>query len=343
MNRRRFLPFAATVAALGLLVGACGSTSTDATTDNTDGGESTSPVIIATTSILGDITANVVGDLAEVEVLIPADTDPHDFEPSARQAERLRDADVIIANGLLLEEGLVDALASAEADGIPVVEVGEATDPLAFGGDEHADDEHAGEEKTGDEHAGEEKTGDEHGHGEFDPHFWMDPARVAIAADVIADAVVADAGLDADTVAANTAAFVTEVEAVDAELEAAFATLAPDQRRLVTNHEALGYLADRYDLEIVGTVIPAGSMLAEPSAAALNELAGTMREENVRVIFTENTAPTDLAETLAAEVGGEVVVVELFTDSVGPEGSGGATWAEMMRTNAQRITEALRR
>lgn len=355
-TRRPLLALTAVLAAGALLVGACSSSSPREEASGP-------PVIIATTSILGDIASTIVGDLAEVEVVIPANTDPHDFEASAKEAERLREASVVIANGLMLEEGLLDALDAAESDGVPVLRVGDAVDPLPSEGEAHADEAkaegaaHFGEASTkgvvkaenaaftGDDHGhGEDDHGhgeEKHGHGEFDPHFWMDPTRVAIAAEAIADAVVADAGLDRTAVDANTAAFVSEVEKVDADVEATLAVLAPDQRRLVTNHEALGYLADRYDLEIIGTIIPTGSTLAEPSAAALDELAETMRTAGVRAIFTENTTPDDLAATLAAEVGGEVTIVQLFTDSVGSEGSGGATWAEMMRTNAQRIAGAL--
>lgn len=360
MNRRRpLIIVSAALAAGALLLAACSSSDPQGNAAAPDG----PPVIIATTSILGDIASNIVGDLAEVEVVIPADTDPHDFEASAKEAERLRQASVVIANGLMLEEGLLDTLDAAEADGVPVLRVGDDVDPLPFEGEEHSDEPkaegaaHAGETTNegavkaenavfaGDEHShGEEDEdhgGDEHGHGEFDPHFWMDPTRVALAAEAIAEAVIADAGLDRAAVEANTAAFVSEVESVDADVEATLSVLTPDQRRLVTNHEALGYLADRYDLEIIGTIIPTGSTLAEPSAAALDELAETMRTAGVRAIFTENTTPDDLATTLAAEVGGDVTIVQLFTDSVGAEGSGGATWSEMMRTNAQRIAGAL--
>ena len=110
---------------------------------------------------------------------------------------------------------------------------------------------------------------------------------------------------------------------------------------LVTNHDAFGYFADRYDFEVIGTVIPTGSTADGASAGQLARLAATVREEGVPAIFAENTTSSDLADTLAAEVGQDVVVVELFSDSLGEPGSGAETYVEMMRTNAELIVQAL--
>ncbi|MFP4513582.1 MAG: metal ABC transporter substrate-binding protein, partial [Acidimicrobiales bacterium] len=132
-TRRLHLMGLLAVLALGLL--ACGEDTTG------DGGEREGdrPLIVATTSILGDVVSTLVGDTAEVEVVMPIGADPHDFEPSARQAARLRDASVVVANGLGLEVGLDSTLDAAASDGVTVLEVGELIDPLPFAA---ADDDH---------------------------------------------------------------------------------------------------------------------------------------------------------------------------------------------------------
>lgn len=322
MSRRRahlLVPGALSIAAL---LAACGSES--------ERSEDNGASVVATTAILGDVVGAMAGDCATVEILMPVGTDPHDFEPSARQAAELRTADVVFAWGLGLEETLEGPLDSAADDGVSVVTVSDAVEPLPFGG-------HAEEEPE--EHPGEDPEEEEH--GSWDPHVWQDPVRMVEIVDVIADALVDKAGCDLDDIEASVEAYRAELEVLHDELAAAYGALAEERRVLVTNHDAFGYLADRYDLEVVGTVIPSGSTLAEPSAAELAELAEVIRDRDVPAIFAETTDATSLADALAAEVGGEVEVVELFSDSLGDTGSGAETYLEMMGTNAERIMAAL--
>lgn len=337
--RRLPLILLAVLSAGALVLTSCSSTTETSTEAGSAGGDK--PVIVATTSILGDITSNVVGDLATVEVIVPANTDPHDFEPSAKQAALLRDADLIVANGLLLEEGLISIIESAESDGTPVVEVSELVDPLTFD-EEFEEQVEAAAAGLGMEEEGHSDEEDGHGHGEFDPHFWMDPARAAQAAGVISTAVADNTDVDAGQLAEQTEAYEAELLALDAELDAQFADIPADRRLMVTNHDAFGYLATRYGFEVVGTVIPSGSDMAEPSAASLASLATLINELGVPAIFTENISSSDLANTLAAETGTNVAVVPLFSDSIGEQGSGAETYIAMMRTNGQRIADALK-
>jgi zinc/manganese transport system substrate-binding protein len=321
----RMIPIMARVAApllaIALLAG-CGSG---------EGGErqaAEGPVVVATTSILGDITANVVGDLARVEVLMPRGTDPHDFEASARQVETLRSADLVVANGLELEEGLEAVLASAADAGVIVLEVAPLLDPQPYAGDHGAEDETEKENET-----------DHHGDG-LDPHVWMDVTRVRTMAGLIAEAFTEVEGIDAAALAANLAVYDAELAALDAEITDILSVVPDERRLLVTNHDAFGYLASSQGFEIVGTVLPSGSPLAEPSPADLVALADQIRELGVPAIFTENTTSTDLARTLAAEAGG-VAVIGLYSDSLGPPDSDGDTYIALMRANASRIAGAL--
>jgi zinc/manganese transport system substrate-binding protein len=325
---------------LALVSVACSSSDDASVAEAASGAPGASrPTIVATTSILGDVVANVVGELATVQVLMPPGADPHDFEPSAQQAAELRTADLIVANGLLLEEGLLETIEAAETDGVPVIEIAPAVDPIAFAKDEeHSHDE--GEEHS-DEEGEEHSDGDDHEHGDEDPHVWQDPLRMAIAAELIADAVAQATGLDATTLTARADAYAAELEALDAELVVAYGAIPAECRKLVTDHDAFGYLAARYDFEIVGTIIPSGSELAEPSASELADLAATITSENVPAIFSESIFPTALAEALAREVGSDVALVTLYSDSLGDQGSGADTYVSLMRTNAERVTGAL--
>jgi len=328
---------AAVVAGLALLLAACGGDDTD-TADG--GGER--PTVVVTTTTLGDVVRNLVGDQVEVVTVMPVGADPHDFQASARQVDDIRRADALVVNGAGFEEGLLDVIESAEADGVPTYEAITDVEVLEVGEhaeDEHADDEH-GDEHADDEHA--EEDGDDHGHEGVDPHFFQDPARTAVAAagigGFLAEAVD---GIDADALQADVDAYVAELEALDAEVEALLAGVPDDRRVLVTNHDSFGYFADRYGFEVVGTVVPGGSTSDAVGAADLAELARTLRELDVPAVFTENIAASRLADALAGEVGEDVEVVELLTDSLGEDAGEGGSYVDLVRTNAERIAAAL--
>ncbi|MBW3658595.1 MAG: metal ABC transporter substrate-binding protein [Actinobacteria bacterium] len=304
--------------------------------------------VVATTSILGDIVSDLVGDAGEVEVLMGSGVDPHAFSPSAAQAAAVRDADLVIANGLDLEESLLDLLDAAAQDGATVLEVAPALDPLAFDlAIDDAEDGHAGEDghatededATEDAHAGEDA--DDHAEGP-DPHVWFDPVRMADGVALIAAALAeVDDQLPDEEWEGRGADAAARLIALDEELRETFATIPPERRVLVTNHAAIGYLAERYDLEIVGTVIPGGGTLASAGAGRLAELADLIRDTGVPAIFAENTTDDRLAQALAREVGRDVAVVELYTDALGEAGSGAETYEGLLRTDAQLIVDAL--
>lgn len=287
------------LAGLTLVAASCSSA------DTADG----AVLVVVTTTVLGDVAANVVGDSAVVEVLIPLGVDPHDFQASARQVARMAEADLVVANGLGLEEGLGDVLASLGGDGHPVLLVGELLGPLRL----------------------------IEGRGP-DPHIWLDPLRMVAVTGLIAGALeqVAPEGrwrVNADR-------YTAELEAADAEIQAILAAVPEGRRMLVTNHDSLGYFAERYDFEVIGVVVPGGSTLAQPSSADLAALVRVIEQSGVPAIFAETTEPASLAESIAAEVEDDVAVVELFIGSLGGPGSGAETYIEMLLTDANRIAEA---
>ena len=169
---------------------------------------------------------------------------------------------------------------------------------------------------------------------------WFDPRRVSDALPQLARVLTSDAGLDGAAIEACVADYQAELEAVDAEIVDKVAQLPADARKLVTNHEALGYFADRYGFELVGTVIPSPSSMAQASPAGLEELAETIEHEGIKAIFAETQHSVDDVQALADRVG-DVDVVTLYTGSLGPPGSGAETYVGFMRTNTDLIVEAL--
>ena len=307
--------------------------------------DSARPTVVVTTSILGDVVGNLAGDEFDVVTIMPVGADPHDFQPSAQQVAQIGEADVLIANGGGFEVGLADVIESAEADGVPTFEALSAVETLDFGDETRADHEADGaeevevhEEEAHEDEAHEE--GDEHEEG-VDPHFFTDPARMAVATDAIAKFLADNVdGVDADVLSLSAEEYVDQLEALDAEVEELLSVIPEDRRVLVTNHEVFGYFADRYDFEVVGTVIPGGSTTDGADAAALDALAQTVTDRNVPAIFAETSSSGALAETLADEAG-DVEVVELFSESLGDPDSEGGTYLDMVRTNGERIAAAL--
>ena len=290
-----------------------------------DTGQDDGLVVVATTSIWADVARQIVGGDGVVETMVPIGADAHDYQPSPRQVAALGEADLVIANGLGLEEGLANVLQTAEEDGANLLEVAPELDPLPFAG-------HGGEHEDEVDDGADE-------HGSLDPHVWFDPLRVGVAAGIIADRL---AEIDESVDWASRAALYTAtLEVTAAEMMRALETVPADMRKLVTNHQSLGYLADRYGFEIVGVVIPGGSTLADPSSAHLAELVGVIDSTGVPAIFAETSSPDAVAEAVAAEAGEEVLVVELFTESLGDPGSGAGTLTGMLLTDAERIADAL--
>jgi zinc/manganese transport system substrate-binding protein len=257
--------------------------------------------IVATTSIWADITSEVLCN-APVTTLIPAGADPHDFEASLSDRELLENADVIIANGGGLEGQMLVLIDTVASSGVEVVEMMPVVETI-----------------------------------EDDPHIWQDPLRVIDTIDAIAAVAVA-AGLDADAVAVCADAYRDRLSGLDIEIAGQLAPIPPESRLMVTSHDSLAYFANRYGLEIVGTVIPATNTLAESNAADLAALADTIEAQDVPAVFTEELESSSDADRLAQRLG--VAVVPLVTDAL-TDDPGGDTYIEMMRSNATAIAETL--
>ncbi|MCI2956422.1 metal ABC transporter substrate-binding protein [Agromyces atrinae] len=273
------------------------------------------PSVVVTTNILGDVVSELVGDEADVLVLMPPNADPHSFEISAQEAARIGRADLLVTNGLGLEEGLQSHVDAAVSDGVDTIAAGDLVDVIAYD--------------------------DESGGGAPDPHFWTDPARMLDVVDGLGERLAAIDGIDADTVEANTAAYRGEIEQLETSMADAFAAIPRERRALVTNHHVFGYLAERFDFTVVGAVIPSGTTLAAPSASDLASLSAALRETGVTAIFADSSQPDRLAQVIAEEAGRDVRVIPLFTESLTAPGEGAATYLEMMRANTDLLVDGL--
>ena len=301
---RRALRVAAAVLVVAGALAGCGADSADR------------PLVVVTTDILGDVVGELVGEQAEVMTLMPTGADPHSFEISAQEAARMRRADLLVANGLGLEEGLTAQVEAARSDGIPVVEAGGAVEVLEW----------VSEDAAG-----------------VDPHFWTDPARMVAVTDAVAGALAEHLDdLDATQLQADVARYQESLAELDAWMAEQLAQVPADRRNLVTNHHVFGYLADRFGYTVVGAVIPSGTTLAAPSARDLDELATSIRRAGVRTIFVDSAQPDRLAQVLAEQAAVDVAVTPLSTESLGAPGGGADSYLAMMRSNTEQIVAGLR-
>ena len=327
-------PVVAVLVALLIATAACGG--------STDEADADALRVVVTTSVLADVVKEVLAPAGvEVELLLPPGADPHGYAPSAADAVALREADVVYAVGLGLEAALADALTAAEEEGVRVERLGPRVDPLPLG---DAADLHGGATDEHAEHAAHAADAEhaEQGHagGTLDPHVWLDPLRVARLGQEVAAVHAALVPGDAAAVAAAADDLEARMEALDEELAGLVEQLPEDRRRLVTNHDALGYLAARYDLEVTATVLPGTSAEVDVTAAAFAELVELLRGTGIPAVFADTSSTDRLARALAEEVPG-VAVVELYTGSLGEPGSGADSVEGMLRTDVERIVEAL--
>jgi ABC-type Zn uptake system ZnuABC Zn-binding protein ZnuA len=284
--------------------------------------------VLAVESFLADIAQNVAGDRLRVDTLMPLGLDPHGWEPAPGDLRRVAESDVLIENGAGLEGPLARLLDRAGGERL-VIEAAAGLTPrvVAALGSEAAHEAEAGS--------------DAHGASPGDPHFYLDPVAVMRYVANIRDGLSRADPAGAAAYAASAERYTAELQELDAELQALVNQVPAGRRKLVTNHDSLGYFADRYGLEVVGTVLPGASPEAQPSARALAELADRIRAEGVPALFVEASDNPALARRLAEEAGVRLVDDLLTHSLTGPDGEA-PTYLAMMRYNARRIVEALK-
>lgn len=283
--------------------------------------------VSATTTVVADFVKAVGGSRVSVNVIVPAGGDTHSFQPTTSVIRRLASSRALFANGAGLEPWLPRLKAAA-----PKVPLTELTRGLKLHRADHGHEEHGAPEEAG--HG-------QGGHGDLDPHAWWDPT---LAAGYVRNVQAALTRLDPAgkaTYANRAAAYLGQLQALDAYAKEQFAQVPAARRRVVTNHDSLGYLARRYGLTVVGTVLPGGGTEREPSARELAALVQAVKKSGARVILTENAVNLRLAQTLARETGARVAP-PLYTDALGPRGSAGETFLKAFRHNVDTVVRALR-
>lgn len=314
--RRRVIP--AVVGLVAALASACGSGGTARPAER----------VVATTTILADLVKPVAAACGlEVTAVIGSGIDPHAFSPSPRDGEAMRAAVIVVANGGGLEESLLDVLDAVRDAGTPVFEALDHVDTLTRG----RDDDQNGDDGNGDEGS------EAHDEGAVDPHFWHDPDRAAAVVAAFG-AALAGARPEAQRCATDAARErAAELRRLAEEIEEILAAVPPQRRRLVTDHDSFGYFADRFGFEVVGSVIPSTSSLAQASAADLGELVEAVEVAGVPAVFSDASGSQRLVEALRGELEG-VEVVALHSDSLGGDVD---SYEELVRSNAQAIAAAL--
>ncbi|MFL6252336.1 MAG: metal ABC transporter substrate-binding protein [Actinomycetes bacterium] len=290
-----------------LVVAGCSASGGDAGGDRTGGGGRLR--VVATTTQVADLAANVGGDRAQVTSLLKPGIDPHDYEPSPADIDAIAHADLVLENGVGLEAWLGDTIDSSGFDG-PVADTSQGLRLRMVG-------------------------------GAADPHIWQNPRNAErMAANIERGLAAADPSA-ATTFQANLAAYTRQLQALDAEVQRQIDGLA--NKRLVTNHDAFGYYIDRYGLQFVGSVIPSFDTSAELSGRDIRDLVANVRATRVKAIFSETSLPPRAAETIGREAGVRVVVGEdaLYGDALGPPGSDGDTYLKMIRHNTATIVSNL--
>lgn len=279
--------------------------------------------VVVTFSVLGDLVRNVGGDYVTVTVLAGGGVDSHTFSPGAADAAALADARLVFENGLGFEPWLVDlyqasgshAALTVVTEGLPLISADEPTTRGAGGGAQS-------------------------GLQGYDPHVWHSAANAITMTQKIRDALVQADPANAAAYAANAEAYSARLRALDDWVMAQASALPAERRKLVTTHDTLAYFAQRYGFEVVGTVLPATTEGASPSAQDFAALVEAVRAAGVPAVFAENVSSDSLLNQIAAEAGVEVVAT-LYTDALGPPGSGVETYIDMMRSNVTTITTAL--
>jgi ABC-type Zn uptake system ZnuABC Zn-binding protein ZnuA len=235
--------------------------------------------------------------------MLRPEADPHDYEPRPSDAEAVAQAGVVLASGGDLDEWLGDVVESTGGE-TPVVRLIDRVRTIPGAGTDDPD-----------------------------PHWWHDPRNAVRAVGAIRDALIrADPGGRA-SYEHNATAYATRLRALDREVAACLRGVPAAQRKLVTTHDALAYFADRYDVELIGSVLDSLSTQAQPSAGDTRDLVQQMRAGHVRVLFAETSVAPRLERAIAEETGARVGTA-LYADTLGPKGSSGDTYVRSIAANA---------
>ena len=284
------------VAAALVLLSGCGS------------GGSDKPTVVATTTQIADFARAVGGNAVSVHQILRPNSDPHEYEPRPDDIRATADAKVVFVNGDGLDAWMKDVV--KQAGGSPnVVTLGDVARTQVSG-------ESEGPEAS-----------------PVDPHWWHDPRNAEAAVERIRSALGEALPADKEAFDRRAAAYVGQIASLDKRIANCFASVPAAGRKLVTSHDAFGYFAKRYGIDVVGAIVPSQSTEAQPSAGDIAQLTKQVRREKVRAIFIENSVNPKLGEAVAKQTG-TIGDLRLYGDALGSKGSRGATYLGMELANA---------
>ncbi|EOH95788.1 zinc transport system substrate-binding protein [Enterococcus moraviensis ATCC BAA-383] len=297
---------------------ACGQTK-----EQEESGKSDTIKVVTTFYPMYDFAKNVVGDAGDVQLLIPAGTEPHDYEPSAKDIAKITDADVFVYNSHELETWVKDVLENVDGKKVAVVEAASSIDLMEGAAHEEEHEDEA-------DHSG-------HDH-ELDPHVWLDPVLAQKEVETIRDALVKKYPDKKATFEKNATAYSEKLKALDSEYKEAFANA--NNKTFVTQHAAFGYLAKQYGLtqESIAGISPD----QEPSPSRLAELKKYIKEHNVSVIYFETSASSKVAETLARETDVELAVLNPLESLTKKEQEQGEDYISVMKANLEALKKSIK-
>jgi ABC-type Zn uptake system ZnuABC Zn-binding protein ZnuA len=268
--------------------------------------------ILTSTTFLADFTENVAGDRLQVESLLPFGADPHAYQAAPSDVTRIADSDLLVINGVEYEHFMESLLENAGGERLIVT----ASDGLS------------------------PNTMDEDGAQVGDPHMWLDPNRVITYVENIRDGLIQLDPHGAESYKANAEAYIAQLKELDSWIIEQMDQIPEERRLLVTNHEAMGYFAERYGFTVTGTVIPNLSSDAGTSAQEMAALVEVIKSSGAPAIFLGEVENADLADQIASETGVKVVD-DLYLESL-TVGAPAGTYIDMMKHNVSRIVEALK-
>jgi ABC-type Zn uptake system ZnuABC Zn-binding protein ZnuA/ABC-type Mn2+/Zn2+ transport system permease subunit len=300
VGQRRTAVAAAAAVTLAIVGAGCGGS-----------GSSDGVSVVATTTQIGDWTRAVGRDAVDVHQILSPNTDPHDYEPRPDDVAATADAKVIFTNGDELDSWIDEVVSDSGSDA-QVVDLGLSV-PVKLPGEQEGEDA-----------------------SEFDPHWFHDPRNAQAAVREIAAQLSAADPDERATFEGNADEYLANLRGLDSSIRACIDSVPAADRKLVTDHDAFGYFANRYGIQVVGAVIPSQTTQAQPSAQDLAELADLVREEGVQAVFPESSLSSKLADAIASQTGATADHT-LYGDTLGPEGSSGDTYLRMEAANANAI------
>lgn len=327
-------------AILAIAVGFAGCTSPQQTTNSAPATQTnTSPVandnkpnVVATSSVLCDMTQEIAQDTIDLTCLIPAGTDPHVYQAKPEDRKALEQANLILYNGYGFETSLIN-LIEATKNSAPKVAVGEVAVPQPLKGEEQDHDHDH-------DHGAEENAEAKHDHGQFDPHVWHDAKNGIQMVEVVRNNLEKIAPNHAAQYNSNAERLTRELTQLDSWIKTQISTIPTNQRKLVTTHDAMGYYAQAYGIKIEGA-LQGISTDERATAGRVKELVQEIKQASVSTIFPEATVNPKLIEAVAKEANVKVSQQKLFTDGLGEQGTQADTYPKMLIANTQAIVAGL--